>query len=502
MLEDSSDSVTVEFTDPAHQRALEWIRSGDKQLFIDGNWVDSRTGNTLESVNPATEQHLAQFSSADGVDVDAAVVAARRAFEAASWSGHTPHERTRALLRIAETIDRHVDELAAIESIDNGMPLWLSTAQASGAAETFRYYAGWPSKIFGTTIPKDASALMYTLREPVGVCGQIVAWNTPLAMAASKIANALACGNTVVLKPAELTPLSTLRLGELIQDTDLPPGVVNIVPGPGATAGVAIAAHPGLDKVAFVGSTAVGRLIVQASAGNLKRLTLELGGKSPNIIFPDADIEKAVQAAVRSICFNSGQHCAAGTRLLVHTSLHQDVAHEVAKLAATYKVGSPFDPDTKLGPLISSKQLDRVLSYIDAGRTEGAELQFGGSRVGSTGYFIQPTVFSGVSNEMKIAREEIFGPVLSIIPFVDEADAVLKGNDTDYGLSAAVWTQDLGRAHRVAHALKAGRVWINAYGEGDLVVPFGGYKQSGYGRENGPESIDEYTQTKAILMRY
>jgi acyl-CoA reductase-like NAD-dependent aldehyde dehydrogenase len=246
----------------------------------------------------------------------------------------------------------------------------------------------------------------------------------------------------------------------------------------------------------------VGRQIVQASSGNLKRLMLELGGKSPNIIFPDADIEKAVQVAVRTICFNSGQHCAAGTRLLVHTSLHKDVAHEVAKLAATYKVGSPFAPDTKLGPLISNKQLDRVLSYIDAGRTEGAELQFGGSRVGSTGYFVQPTVFSGVSNKMRIAREEIFGPVLSIIPFVDEADAVLKGNDTDYGLSAAVWSRDLGQAHRVAHALKAGRVWINAYGEGDLVVPFGGYKQSGYGRENGPESIDAYTQTKAILMRY
>ena len=241
----SSASATIEFTEPVHQRALEWIRSGQKHLFIGGNWVDSRTGNTLESVNPATEQHLAQVASADGVDVDAAVVAARRAFEAASWSGFTPHERTRALLRIAETIDRHVDELAAIESIDVGMPLWLSTAQASGAAETFRYYAGWPSKIFGTTIPKDTSALMYTLREPVGVCGQIVAWNTPMTMAASKIATALACGNTVVLKPAELTPLSTLRFGELIQDTDLPPGVVNIVPGPGATAGAAIAAHPG-----------------------------------------------------------------------------------------------------------------------------------------------------------------------------------------------------------------------------------------------------------------
>ena len=320
--------------------------SGQKRLFIGGVWVDSRAGNTLESVNPATEQPLAQFASADGVDVDAAVVAARRAFEAASWSGLTPHQRTHALLRIAETIDRHADELAAIESFDVGMPLWLSTAQASGTAETFRYYAGWPSKIFGTTIPKDSSALMYTLREPLGVCGQIVAWNTPLAMAASKIANALACGNTVVLKPAELTPLSALRLGELIQETDLPPGVVNIVPGPGATAGAAIAAHPGVDKVAFVGSTAVGRQIVQASAGNLKRLMLELGGKSPNIIFPDADVEKAVQAAVRSICFNSGQHCAAGTRLLVHASLHQDVAREVAKLAATYKIGSPFAPDT------------------------------------------------------------------------------------------------------------------------------------------------------------
>lgn len=498
----SSASAVPELTEPAHVRARDWIGSGQKRFFIGGAWVESRSGRTLESIDPTTGKVLTRFAAADEADVDAAVAAARRAFEAPLWSGLTPHERTRALLRIAETIDRHADELAAIESFDVGMPLWLSTAQAKGTAETFRYYAGWPSKIFGTTIPKDSSALMYTLREPLGVCGQIVAWNTPLAMAASKIANALACGNTVVLKPAELTPLSALRLGELIQQTDLPPGVVNIIPGPGSTAGAALAAHPGVDKIAFVGSTAVGRKIVQASAGNLKRVMLELGGKSPNIIFPDADIEKAVQAAVRSICFLSGQHCAAGTRLLVHASLHQDVAREVAKLAATYKIGSPFAPDTKMGPLISSKQLERVQSYIDVGHGEGAELAYGGSRVGSAGYFVQPTIFSGVSNQMKIAREEIFGPVLSIIPFADEADAVSKANDNDYGLSAAVWSRDLGTAHRVAHGIKSGRVWINAYGEGDLIVPFGGYKQSGYGRENGPESIDDYTQTKAILMRY
>ena len=485
-----------------HQRAIEWVRSGPKRLFIGGDWVDARSGKTMDTFSPETEQRLTSFAEADSADVDAAVIAARRAFEAPSWSGITPHARTRVLLKIAEAIERNAEELAALESLDNGMPLWLSTAHASAAVETFRYYAGWPSKIFGQTNPTDSSTFMYTLREPLGVCGQIIPWNMPLIMASIKIATALACGNTVVLKPAELTPLTTLRLAELIQETGLPAGVVNVVPGYGATAGAAIASHPGIDKVAFTGSTAVGKQILQASAGNLKKVTLELGGKSPNIIFPDADIEKALQAAVKSFCGNSGQHCSSGTRVFVHESLHDEVAAQISKLASTYKVGSSFATDTKLGPLISRPQMDRVLSYIDAGKAGGAELEFGGSRVGNVGYFVEPTVFSGVSNQMKIAREEIFGPVLSIIPFKDEDDAIFMGNDTDYGLAAAVWTRDIARAHKVARALKSGRVWINTYGDTEPVMPFGGYKQSGHGREYGAESIDAYTQTKAVLVRF
>jgi phenylacetaldehyde dehydrogenase len=382
------------------------------------------------------------------------------------------------------------------------MPLSRSTVTVALAAETFRYYAGWPSKILGTTIPTDSGAFLYTLREPLGVCGLITAWNFPLIMAAAKIANALACGNTVVMKPPELAPLSSLRLGEIIQETDLPRGVVNMVPGYGVIAGAALAAHLHVDKISFTGSTAVGREILNASRGNLKKVTLELGGKSPNIIFPDADLEKAVQAAVKSFLGNSGQHCSAGTRVFVHESVHDELAERMARLAKTYTVGSPLAPDTMMGPLISRKQMERVMAYIDIGKSSGANLQTGGTRLGDVGYFVQPTVFSGVSSDATIAREEIFGPVGSIIPFKDEDDAVFKGNDSEYGLAAAVWTKDIARGHKVARALKAGRVWINTYGENDVAMPSGGYKQSGYGREFGAESIDAYTQTKSVLVRF
>lgn len=499
------NSLPIESSPPVgegHRRALDWVRAGPKKLLIGGEWVDAKSGRTFDTFDPSTEQLLSTVAEADALDVDAAVVAARKAFEAPSWSGITPHARTRALLKVAEMIDRHADELAALESLDNGMPLWYSTASVAAASEVFRYYAGWPSKIFGTTNPTDSSIFMYTVREPMGVCGQINAWNVPLTMAAIKISTALACGNTVVLKPAEQAPLSTLRLAELVQETDLPAGVLNILPGFGASAGAAIAAHHGIDKIAFTGSTAVGKQILQASAGNLKKVTLELGGKSPNIIFPDADIEKALQAAVKSFCGNSGQVCSAGTRLFVHESLHDELSERIAKIAATYKVGSPFAPDTKLGPLISAKQLERVLLYVECGKEAGASLLQGGSRIGEVGHFVEPTVFSSVSNTMKIAQEEIFGPVVSVIPFKDENDAVFQGNDTPYGLAAAVWTRDITRAHSVARRLKAGRIWINTYGESDPVMAFGGYKQSGIGREFGAESIDAYTQSKAVLVRF
>jgi len=493
------DSATAVST--SHGNVLDWLNSGPKQMLIGGKWVNAVSGKTFDTINPATEEVLATVAEADTADIDAAVVAARRAFEAPSWAGISPHARTRYLLKIADAVEQHAEELAILETLDNGMPLSSARARAAQVAEIFRYYAGWPTKIYGTTNPTDSARFIYMLREPMGVCGLINAWNVPLAMAAMKIAPVLACGNTAILKPAEQTPLSTLRLAELIEGIGLPAGVLNIVPGFGATAGAALVAHPDIDKVAFTGSTGIGKQILQASASNMKKVTLELGGKSPNIIFPDADIDKAFETAVATFCGNSGQICSAGTRLFVHESLHDEATGRIAKIAATYKVGSPFDADTKLGPLISAKQMERVLSYVDAGKSGGATLSLGGDRVGTRGYFVEPTVFSAVSNDMKIAREEIFGPVLSIIPFKDENDAVLKGNDTEYGLASAVWTRDIARAHRVARAMKAGRVWINTYAEADPVMSMGGYKQSGFGREMGSESIDAYTQTKSVFMR-
>ena len=464
--------------------------------------MQAKSGRVFETINPETGSPLTSIAEGDAADVDLAVAAARRAFDSSAWTLMTPHDRTRALLRIADKLECHSDELAALESLDNGMPLWYSTAMLANVVQTFRYYAGWPTKIHGTTSQTDPSCLLYTLREPVGVCALIIAWNVPLLMAAIKIATALACGNTVILKPAEQASLTSLRLGELILEADLPSGVVNIVTGFGATAGAALAVHPDVDKISFTGSIAVGRQILQASTGNLKRVTLELGGKSPNIVFPDADIEKALQAAVRSFCGNSGQACSAGTRLFVHESVRENLVQRLTDIAASYKVGSPFAADTKLGPLISERQMKRVLSYIDVGLREGARLELGGSRVGDVGYFVEPTIFSAVSNDMTIAREEIFGPVLSVISFKDEQDAVRQSNQSDYGLAAAVWTRDIARAHKVARALKSGRVWINTYGEADQMMAFGGYKQSGIGREFGAESIEAFTQSKAVLVRF
>lgn len=494
-------SATENTLTVAHRKVLDWLKSGPKQLLIGGKWMDAVSGKTFATTDPSTEALLAEVAEADSADIDKAVIAARNAFNAPSWSGISPHARARYLMKIADAIEQHTEELAILESLDMGAPVSATLGRVTAAAELFRYYAGWPTKIVGTTNPSDASRFIYMLREPMGVCALINAWNVPIVMAASKLGPALACGNTAVLKPAEQAPLSTIRLAELIHELDLPPGVVNVVPGFGYTAGAAMAAHDDVDKIAFTGSTGVGKQILQASTGNMKKVTLELGGKSPNIIFPDADLDKAVEAAVNGFCRNSGQICSAGTRLFVHESMHDEIAQRVAQIASEYRIGSPLEHTTQLGPVVSQKQMERVLSYVERGKTEGARLLLGGSRIGDVGYFVEPTVFSNVANTMTIAQEEIFGPVLSIIPFKDEDDAVLKGNSTLYGLAAAVWTRDISRAHRVARALKSGRVWINTYAETDPVMSIGGYKQSGYGREMGAESIEAYTQTKSVLMR-
>jgi acyl-CoA reductase-like NAD-dependent aldehyde dehydrogenase len=481
---------------------IDFLRDSPKKLLINGKWVAAKSGKTFESINPANEEILALIAEGDKADVDAAVKAARKAFDESKWSSITPHQRSRYLYKIADLIEQNADQLAELESLDNGKPLAIAKlADIPGAARTFRYYAGWPTKIYGETNPSDPSTFNYTIREPVGVCGQIIPWNFPLSMASWKVAPALACGNTIVLKPAEQTPLSAIRLGELIQEAGVPDGVVNIITGFGPGAGSSIAEHPDVDKVAFTGSTEVGKLILQASAGNLKRVSLELGGKSPNIIFRDSDLEAAVQSATRGVFFNSGQVCTAGTRIFIEQPVYDEFVERLIEQSEKMTVGDPLDEKTRLGPVVSREQFDRVKSYLEIGKGEGAKVATGGEAVPGAGYFVRPTIFAGVHNQMRIAREEIFGPVGAAIAFKDEDDAILQGNDTTYGLAAAVWTRDVSRALKVARALKAGTVWINTYGGADPISPFGGYKQSGFGRELGVHSLDLYTQIKSVYVK-
>ncbi len=451
---------------PTSKTAIpDFIKDSPKKLLIGGKWVPAKSGKTFETINPATEAVLCQIAEGDKADIDEAVKAARKAFEAGKWISMGPHERGRMLLKVADLIDKYADELAMLESLDNGKPVvQAKNIDVRGAAGAFRYFAGWPTKIYGETNPSDPSMFNYTLREPMGVCGLIVPWNFPLLMAVQKIAPALACGNTMVLKPAEQTPLTALRLGEILLEAGIPEGVVNVVTGMGPGAGSSIAEHMDIDKVSFTGSTEVGKLILQASAGNLKRVSLELGGKSPNIVLPDADMDAAVRTAVNGVFFNSGQVCVAGTRIFVQKDQYEGFVDKLTKASAAMTTGDPLNPDTRLGPLVSKEQFDRVNNYMAIGKKEGARVTIGGESVGGKGYFVKPTVFADVDNNMKIAREEIFGPVAAAIPFKDENDAILQGNDTTYGLAAAVWTRDIGRAHRVARALKAGTVWINNYG--------------------------------------
>ncbi len=479
-----------------------------RQLFIDGAWVDAASGETFETPNPATGDPLATVASGGVEDIDRAVRAARRAFEDGPWTRLTTSERGRIIWRIGDLILDHLDELAQLETLDNGKPLGVaSVADVPLAADLFHYMAGWATKIEGNTIDisvpyaPGANFHAYTLREPVGVVGQIIPWNFPLLMAAWKLGPALAAGNCVILKPAEQTPLSALRLAELIAEAGMPDGVVNVVTGFGETAGAALAAHDDVDKVAFTGSTEVGKLIVQAAAGNLKKLTLELGGKSPNIVFSDADPEQSIAGAANGIFFNHGQCCVAGSRLFIQEDRFDEVVNGVAEIAKSIKLGDGMDPETQMGPLVSDEQLQRVTGFLESGKSDGATAVTGGGRHGNRGYFVEPTVLTGTTADMRVVREEIFGPVVVAAPFQSLDEIAKVANDTPYGLGAGIWTRDISKAHALAKKLRAGTVWINCYNVFDAALPFGGYKQSGWGREMGHEALEAYTEVKAVCTQ-
>lgn len=474
-----------------------------RRLLIANRWVESESGRTFKTINPSTGDVICEISEADVIDVDRAVHAARTAFEHGPWPKMRASERGRLLYRLADLIEDKADELAALEALDNGKP--FRVAKAVDVVKTvacYRYFAGWADKVHGKTIPIDGDYLCYTRHEPIGVVGQIIPWNFPMLMMAWKLAPALATGNTVVLKPAEQTPLSALRIGELIVEAGFPEGVVNVLPGFGPTAGAAIASHMDVDKLAFTGSTEVGHLIMEAAAkSNLKPVTLELGGKSPNIIFSDADLEAAVEGAHIGLFSNQGQSCCAGSRVFVEEPIYDEFVERSIKRASKRIIGDPFDPKTELGPLVDETQLNNVMRYVDSGRSSGATLACGGDRIGNNGYFIRPTIFTDVHDDMKIAREEIFGPVMCVIAFKNLDEVIARANHTKYGLAAAVWTRDIQKALAVSNGVRAGTVWVNCYNVMDTRAPFGGYKQSGIGRELGEYGLQQYTQVKTVIAR-
>jgi aldehyde dehydrogenase (NAD+) len=467
--------------------------------FIDGRHVPPADGLYSTDLDPATELPIATVAQGGKADVDLAVRAARAALKA--WGGLRAAERGRILQRAAALLEAHQDELIALESLDAGKPLAAVRRQDMPAViDTLRYYAGWCDKITGQVIPARPNALTYTVREPVGVVAAIIPWNFPLMIGMWKIAPALACGCTLVVKPADLTPLSMLRVAELFLEAGVPPGTFNVVCGKGSVVGEALVRHPGVDKVTFTGSPAVGRGIMQGAAGNFKKITLELGGKSANVIFSDANLERAAAAAAAGIFFNAGQVCSAGSRVLVQKAAYDEVLDRIATRARAMRLGDPGAPTTTMGPVISERQMNTVLEYIRVGKAEGASAVTGGGRAGDRGYFVEPTVFANVAHEMRISQEEIFGPVLSVIPFEDEEDAIRIANGTAYSLAAGVWSADIGRVHRMAAGMKAGTVWINTYGYTDVRLPWGGAGESGLGREHGEAAIDNFTEPKSIWL--
>ena len=488
--------ITLEVSEKL-QKYLE----GPKHLFIDGQFVQSASGKTFSTPNPATGELLAEVFEADKEDIDTAVRAARKAFDSGPWSKMSAAERSRLMYKLADLMEQNSLELAQLETLDNGKPISeTANADIPLAIEHMRYYAGWSTKIVGQTIPVSGNYFNYTRHEAVGVVGQIIPWNFPLLMAMWKLGAALATGCTVVLKPAEQTPLSALYLAELIQEAGFPDGVINIVPGYGETAGQALVDHPMVDKIAFTGSTEVGKMIMRNAAGSLKRVTLELGGKSPNIILPDADLSAAIPGALNGVMFNQGQVCCAGSRVFIQKKNYDNVVADMASHAKNIKQGAGLDPKTQIGPLVSEEQQKRVLSYIEKGVSEGAEVLTGGGKPQDDGYFVSPTIFAAVKDEMTIAREEIFGPVIAAMPYEDLDDVISRANESDYGLAAGLWTRDISNAHYVAGKLRAGTVWVNCYNVFDAASPFGGYKQSGMGREMGSYALNNYTEVKSVWI--
>ena len=490
-----------------HDQVRAFLDKGPHKLLIDGRWEDAASGVSFEVLNPSDGSVLTHVAHGDKADVDRAVSAARRAFDEGPWRRMSGRERGRILFKLADLIEANLEQFAQLEALDNGKPLAVArAADVPLTAEHFRYYAGWADKLAGETLPvappytPDARYLNYTVREPVGVVGQIIPWNFPLLMAAWKLGAALACGCCVILKPAEQTPLSAILLGRLIEEAGFPNGVVNIITGFGE-AGAALANHDDVDKVAFTGSTEVGHEIVRASAGNLKRVTLELGGKSPSVVFQDANLETAAAGAFSALFFNHGQCCCAGSRLFVQGKAYDEVVERITEMTKEIQLGPGMALETDMGPMVSKEQQERVNGYIEAGRASGADAHHGSEVPGDSGYFVRPTVFTNVNPDMTIVREEIFGPVICAQPFDDIEEVAAQANDTDYGLAAGIWTQDISKAHRLADRIRAGTVWINCYNMFDAASPFGGFKRSGYGREMGPHALDNYTETKSVWVQ-